>query len=79
MIARHQRRGQVTEFMEKDALGAWSIVVTLNGVTIGHIRQLGGGGGYGYYNGPSNVLTWALQDDDLETLKGKVDTLVRNQ
>ncbi|WP_225042351.1 hypothetical protein [Xanthomonas campestris] len=69
----------MTEFVEKDVLGGWSIAVKLNGVTIGHIRELRGGGGYGYYKGPNNLLTWALQDDDLEALKGKVDTLVRSQ
>ena len=79
MIVKRQGRGHVTEFVEKDAVGGWSIVVTLNGVTTGHIRQIGGGVGYGYYKGPNNVLIWALQDDDLEALKGKVDTLVRSQ
>jgi len=69
----------VVEFVEKDVLGGWSIVVTLNGLTIGHIRKIGGDGGYGYFKGPNNVLTWALQDKDLEALKDKVDTLVRGQ
>jgi hypothetical protein len=69
----------MTEFTENDALGGWSIVVTLNGVTIGHIREIGAGGGFGYYKGANNVLTWAIQDHDLDALKDKVDALVRGQ
>ena len=68
----------MTDFSVRDALGGWSIVVSLNGITVGHIREVGGGGGCGYYHGPNNVLNARLQDHDLETLKEKVDVLVRS-
>jgi len=67
----------MTEFSEKDALGGWSIVVTLNGETLGHIREIGAGGGFGYYKGSNNLLTWSIQDHDLDSMKVKVDVMVR--
>lgn len=67
----------MTEFSVRDALGDWSIVVSLNGLTVGHIREVGGGGGYGYYHGPNDVLICAFQDHDLGALKKTVDALVR--
>jgi hypothetical protein len=68
----------MTEFIERNVLGGWSIHVVFNRATIGHIRNVGGVGGFGYYHGPNNVLTSTLQDDNLETLKEKVEILVRN-
>ncbi|MFA6985392.1 MAG: hypothetical protein WC213_04220 [Arenimonas sp.] len=66
----------MVEFNEKDALGGWSVAVVLNRLVVGHIRRQGNGG-FGYYKGPDNHLTWAFEDDDLEALKSKVDSLIR--
>jgi hypothetical protein len=62
---------QMVTFSEKDLLGGWKIAVILNGSTIGNIR-MHGQGGYAYFRGPNNVLTWSIQDGDLEALKEKV-------
>lgn len=61
----------MVDFEEKDLLGGWKIAVSLNGAVVGNIRKFGGGG-YAYYRGPHNKLTWAFHDDDLEALKEKV-------
>lgn len=65
------------EYKEKDLLGGWSIAVLAKGVTIGHIRKHGQDGSFVYFRGRHNQLNWSLQDQDLVSLKRKIEASLK--
>ena len=65
------------EYKEKDLLGGWSIAVLAKGVTVGHIRKHGQDGSFVYYKGPQNQTNWSLQEQNLISLKRKIEASLK--
>ncbi|MDD4894665.1 MAG: hypothetical protein PHW54_05055 [Candidatus Omnitrophica bacterium] len=66
-------RGQFS-YKEKDLLGGWKIEVINGIVHIGNIRKNPNSGAFQYYHGPNNILNYAYEEMNLDTLKQRIES-----
>ncbi|GAH64606.1 unnamed protein product [marine sediment metagenome] len=61
-------------YKEKDLLGGWLIEVRKGPAHIGNIRKNPMTGAFQYYSGPNNQLNWSFEDDNLDSLKKRIES-----